>query len=147
MRPTERDLMVARAVRDACFVAADNIDGIDLAALIESLPEHDERPRCRCGWVSVEGGEIIDPFCPVHDVPVEHEQAARDVDGRCHATAANRGGCLRLGEWSGLVVKVQNVARAEGRAEGIKSERNRIAGLLPQFETLIRARAAQGEGE
>ena len=44
MIPTERDLQVARAVRDACYLAVpessrDAVDLLDLAAVIAALPE------------------------------------------------------------------------------------------------------------
>lgn len=133
MRPTERDLMVARAV-----VGRNVANETDLAALIESLPEPDppisfkvRRVPCacrngcyKCGW---RGSTLV------HDTqPAEHEQAAQDADEWRAA----------LGAMAQAMLDQQrdyDAAIATARADGARAERARIQAVRGAAEGLYGA--------
>lgn len=59
MKPTSRDLMVARVVRDVQFTRAYRLDDQDITEIIESLPEPAELVKygCHCDIENTVSGE------------------------------------------------------------------------------------------
>ena len=132
MKPTPRDLMVARAV-----VGRNVANETDLTALIESLPEPDppisfkvRRVPCacrngcyKCGW---RGSTLV------HDTqPAEHEQAAQD------AVTVAKALMVEVTDPDAEVVKIAQGILAAARTDGARAERGRCVHYLRSVSTIV----------
>ena len=110
MKPTERDMMVARAI------ATPYLSEADLVALIEALPEPAEHEQVgRTLWTLRRG-----PMYPDHYA--EHEQAAQDAVIDCGDNSclfATRRGGMRTNGGCRCIERLLDAAVARERERGV----------------------------
>lgn len=114
MKPTERDLMVARAVRGACWGQCGWHEDMDLTALLSSLPEPAEHEQEWWRWKAPRFAE--------------HEQAAQGAGRPSCRTCGWRWQdctCAPVDTYAQGLTDGRAEGLAEGLAEGARVERER----------------------